>query len=269
MIGLYGDAAPWWQRLPACRACFEGSVGVPTSHSIYSDMARPAPNRSAARGRSESQVSRTPSNRGSGQRKWSPLIESPEEQFEAKKRIVITEATRAFGRKGYEATSLDDVARALNVTKAALYYYFENKQELLFECHLLAMDMGDRAYRQGVAEAAGNGLSKLRGFIVTYVQSLTSELGASAVLQEIRAMQPEHQAVILQRRRDFDHRLRALVDEGVRDGSIRACDPKLVVFWLMGAINGLPRWFDPEGTLSGQEIAEAFIDLLLRGIEPR
>ena len=224
--------------------------------------------RATGRGRRHPKQRAAEPSAASSPRKWSALVESPQQQFEAKKRAVIAEAARAFGRKGYEATSLDDVAGALNVTKAALYYYFENKQELLYECHRLAMDIGDRAYEQGT-RAAGSGLDKLRGFILSYVEALTNELGASAVLQEIRAMRPADQTLILKRRRDFDHRLRSLVEEGVRDGSIRACDPKLTVFWIMGAINGLPRWFDPDGPMSGRAIAEVFIDLLLSGIQPR
>ena len=63
--------------------------------------------------------------------RWNNLVKSPDEQYLLKRQAVIAEAVRAFGRNGYQNTSLDDIAGKLNVTKPALYYYFKSKEELL------------------------------------------------------------------------------------------------------------------------------------------
>jgi TetR/AcrR family transcriptional regulator len=60
-----------------------------------------------------------------------------------------------------------------------------------------------------------------------------------------------------------------MVSDGIADGSIRRCDPKLAVFWFMSAVSSIPRWFDPRGELSGEEIADAFVTFLRHGLEER
>jgi TetR/AcrR family transcriptional regulator len=202
-----------------------------------------------------------------GDRKWSNQLGSAQDQFELKRQAAIAQALRVFGRQGFKSTSLDEIAAALNVTKPALYYYFKDKQELLHECHKLSMDMGDQSLDAGVA-AGGTGLEKILKFVYSYVTALTGELGASSVLDELDALKPEDRRLVIRRRRAFDRRLRALVEEGISDGSVRACDSKIVVFWFMGAIHGIPSWFRSNGEQTGGEIAHKFAELLSRALRP-
>ena len=76
---------------------------------------------------------------------WSNVVVSRDEQFRLKRNALLREAARAFSGRGYHNTSLDDVAAVLGVTKAALYHYVRSKQEILFECHMLSLDLGDEA----------------------------------------------------------------------------------------------------------------------------
>lgn len=198
--------------------------------------------------------------------RWNNLVKSADEQYELKKQAVIAEAIRAFGHNGYQNTSLDDIANRLNVTKPALYYYFKSKNELLYECHQLAMDIGDRAIEHAESQP-GSGLEKLQRLVEYYIDNLTRELSAPAILHEMAAMHPEHRKRILQRRRKFDQRMRRFIEEGIEDGTIEPCNPKLAVFWFMSAINGIPRWFRSDGELSGAEIAKAFVQFLVAGFQ--
>lgn len=200
-----------------------------------------------------------------GDKKWSNLISTPRDQYELKREAAIAQALRAFGRKGFKNTSLGTIAEALNVSKPALYYYFKDKQELLYECHKLSMEVGDKALH-GAISAGGSGLDKILRFVSDYVAALTGELGASAVLDELDELKPDHRRLIEKRRRAFDRSLRSLVDEGIADGSIRPCDSKFIVFWFMGAIHGIPGWFRQDGEQTGVQIAEKFVDLLRSGV---
>ncbi|HLT26739.1 MAG TPA: TetR/AcrR family transcriptional regulator [Zeimonas sp.] len=210
----------------------------------------------------------TAAKRSKARPRWNNLVKSADEQYELKRQAVIAEAIRAFGHKGYQNTSLDDIASRLNVTKPALYYYFKSKKELLYECHNLAMDIGDRAIEY-VESQPGSGLEKLQRLVEYYIDNLTRELSAPAILHEIDAMRPEHRRRILQRRRKFDRLMRGLVEEGIADGTIEPCNPKLAVFWFMSAINGIPRWFRSDGELTGAEIAKAFVQFLVGGLQKR
>jgi AcrR family transcriptional regulator len=207
-----------------------------------------------------------PKKTGSAPKRWNNLVKSQDEQYQLKRQAVIAEASRAFGHRGYQNVSLEDIAKSLNVTKPALYYYFQSKQELLYECHNLSMELGDKALAKAVMTGK-NGLEKLQKFVSIYIQDFASELGASAVLHEYSAMTPNDRRQITTRRREFDRRLRNLIQEGIDDKTIAECDPKLAVFWFMGAITTIPRWYSLDGSLSATEIAEAFVQFLVKGIQ--
>jgi TetR/AcrR family transcriptional regulator len=196
---------------------------------------------------------------------WNATIVDRGEETRRKRRAVIVEAARAFGHRGFHNVSLDEVAVALNVSKPTLYNYVKSKHELLYECYNLALDFGDEVMRDVMAQD-GTGLARLSTFIKRYILMLTEQFGPAAVFYEFYSMRPSDREKIQRRRRGFDKLFRKLVSDGIADGSIAPCDPKLAVFWFMGAVSGITRWFDPKGELSGEEIADAFIAFLKSGI---
>jgi AcrR family transcriptional regulator len=199
---------------------------------------------------------------------WKNAVLNRDEQSSLKRGALVREAARAFSARGYYNTSLDDVAKQLGVTKAALYYYVEGKEEILFECHLISSDLGDQAI--AFAETVeGTGFQRVIALTQRYLELLTSEFGAFAVLTEIDALTPANRKIITTRRDRFDHQFRTYVATGIADGSIRPVDPKLTVFYFMGAVNWMTRWFNPQGTFSSQQIAEQFTDFLAEAIRAR
>lgn len=103
-------------------------------------------------------------------------------------------------------------------------------------------------------------LARLREFVALYIRKMTSELETCVVLTEYYSMTPEHTEAIQRRRRVLDSELRALVQQAMDEGQIAPCDPKLAVFFFMGAINNINRWFTEDGPLAGEQIAQAFAD---------
>lgn len=196
---------------------------------------------------------------------WKNIFHNPDEQFTLKREALLHQAAHAFSLHGYHNTSLDDVASALGVTKPALYYYVRSKQEILVECYNMALDLGDLAIERARSEGH-SGLERLTLVVVGYIELLTSRLSGGTVLREYDALDPGPRKIILARRDAFDRQCRALIEEGIADGSIRAVNPKLTVFFFMGAVNWMTRWYSSEGELAGTEIAQAFADLLARGV---
>ncbi|KDC66175.1 TetR/AcrR family transcriptional regulator [Bordetella bronchiseptica] len=198
--------------------------------------------------------------------KWGADLPSRDEMFQVKRRALIREAGKSFSRLGYHNASLDDVARALHVSKPALYYYVKDKNEILFECHNFALDLGDRAMEEARA-AQATAFGRLREFVFRYVHMINGELGSYAVLTEpaTSLREPERQA-ILKRRRQFDSALRQWVNEAIADGDIADNDPGLVVAFFMGAINQIPLWFNPEGPIPGEQVARIFSNLISCGM---
>jgi AcrR family transcriptional regulator len=196
--------------------------------------------------------------------KWNNAVPSRIEQQAAKRQAVIYEAGRAFRRRGFHNTSLDEVAEALNIAKPTLYSYFSNKQEVLYECLKAAMDLGDVSV--GVAESERTGLKRIERFLRHYIEALTSDFGACAVLNDLFALEPAQQKEIAGRRDRFDKLFRRWVEEGIADGSIRSIDPTLAVACFMGTVNWIPAWFSPAGSKQPMEVAEAFTRVLISGL---
>ena len=192
---------------------------------------------------------------------WKNVAPSRDQLFQLKRTALLKEAARAFSARGYHDTSLDDVAKTLGVTKPALYYYVKNKQEILFECHMRALDLGDDAmeyaYRHG-----STGRERVVLVFRRYIELITSEIGSCAILSELAALEPQNRTVITGRRRDFETKFMELLAEGMEDGSVRQVDPRTTVFFLMGAINWMIHWFRPDGDLKGDIMARHFADLL-------
>lgn len=168
-----------------------------------------------------------------------------------------------FGDKGFHNTTLDDIAAALAVTKPALYRYVQNKHEILYECHRMAVEMAEAVQEHEKT------LDVLRAFVALYIGKMTSELGTCVMLTEYYSMTAEHNELIQQRRRVIDRQLRALVVRAMDEGSIAPCDPKLAVFFFMGAINSVNRWFSDQGPEGSQAIAQAFAEHTIQSLRPR
>lgn len=194
------------------------------------------------------------------------MVASQDEQFRLKRTALLREAARAFNARGFHNTSLDDVAAALGVTKAALYHYISSKQEILYECHMMAYDLGDQALEH-VREHQGTGLEKVGLVVRRFVELYSGEMGRFAVLSEHDSLEPAQRDAVLARRNAFDRALRGLVEQGIADGSIRPLDAKLAVLFFMGAVNWMAtRWFRSDGPLSAGELAAGFEDLFLSAL---
>lgn len=192
---------------------------------------------------------------------WNETVQTRDQQFNLKRTALLKEAARAFSSQGYHATSLDDVAKTLGVTKPALYYYVKNKQEILFECHMLSQDLGDRAFEHAYKNGK-NGREILLSFARKFIESHNSEIGDCAVLVEFQALDPANRKIVAARRDKAQRQMKAIIETGMADGSIRQVDPAMTVFFFMGAVNWMARWFDQSGPKTGAEIAAVFTDLL-------
>jgi len=185
-----------------------------------------------------------------------------EKQFAAKRRAVIRSAGQAFRRRGYHNTSMTQIAETLGLSKAALYYYVMNKEEVLFECHIIAYDAMDEILKDRHEE--GSSLDKLEVLYTKFVTMLTSS-GVS-LLTDVNSLGDENKAIILMRRGKIERKIIRLVKEGQKDGSIREGDARLHVFFLMGGLNWLNAWYDSSGRLKGEKIAAHFALQMRAGI---
>jgi AcrR family transcriptional regulator len=185
-----------------------------------------------------------------------------------KKEAVLQTAVQMFIEKGYRQTSLDDVAKKLKITKPALYYYFHNKEEIYLECYRRGIAMTQQSLER-IHSHRGSGLEKVAGFIHTYTTIIAKDFGLFLVRQDDRELSPEAQAEVRAEKRKIDQSLRAFLQQGVEDGSIRSCNVRLAAFSLAGAIHSLASWFEPGGTLTAEEVGAEFTQTLTQGLANR
>ncbi|WP_158966688.1 TetR/AcrR family transcriptional regulator [Chachezhania sediminis] len=200
--------------------------------------------------------------------KWDGAVASREEVRELKRRAALRVAARIFNEKGYHATSLDEVADVIGVTKTALYYYFKNKEQLLYECIKLSYGCGQRARLESEA-MDGTALDKLSFLYRRFIELLIIERGAYTTMANIRALPEDAQAELLDRRRQLDRYSRMLIEKAISEGSIRPVDVRLTSNFFLGAVNWILRWHTEDDAMSPEEVSEHFLDLFLNGIVKR
>jgi len=193
------------------------------------------------------------------------LFPTKEDVHGIKRQEVLREAAASFNSKGYHGTSLNEIAASLGVTKAALYHYFPNKNALLAACFEHAMEAAFASLERGRREGR-NGRERLILTFAGYVEQLIDELNCCVVLMEEQALEPEDHAKLVRQRDRFERALRALVKEGIEDGSVVPCDAKLTIFVLLGAMNWVPKWFKPSGAWKSDQLTVALSQLFERVI---
>jgi len=179
---------------------------------------------------------------------------------------ILTEAARIFNRLGYHGTTLDDVARALGVSKAALYNHVASKEELLFQCCKVPIEIGLEGIRRAQVEATEPD-EQLRQALAAYIEGITDHLRGSVVILEEGALAPEHAREVKAGREEYERQLRGIIVRGVEADVFVACDPPIVGFALLGAMNWIPKWYRPDGRRSGREIAKILSSYLVRGLQ--
>ncbi|HEX5231264.1 MAG TPA: TetR/AcrR family transcriptional regulator [Bradyrhizobium sp.] len=182
-----------------------------------------------------------------------------------KRQEVLREAAAFFNFKGYHATSLTEIATGLGVTKAALYHYFPNKNSLLAACFEQAMEVAFASLERGRKQGR-NGRDRLVLTISFYVAQLLDELNCCVVLMEEQALEPADRAKLVRQRDRFERALRALVREGIEDGSVVPCDPKLAIFVILGAMNWVAKWFKPSGAWTPAQLTVALGQIFERAL---
>lgn len=178
---------------------------------------------------------------------------------------ILKSAAAAFRRRGYHGASVDEIASALEMTKGNLYYYFKNKEEILFACHEYSLDklltlMDDVQAEQITPEA------KLRKLMLAFVHLILDDLHGTALTLDPEALSPPLLKRVIAKRDRFDHGIRTIIQQGIDQGQFRPGDPKMIEFAMMGAVNWISKWFDPAGAQTSDQIGDAFADYLVGGL---
>src|SRR6201986_1744748 len=186
-----------------------------------------------------------------------------------KRDAVLQTAAQMVLEQGYRRTSMSELAKRLQITKPALYYYFRNKEELLVECYRAGITLIEILLDKALV-SRGTGLDKVKVYIEAYAKSVVlHDFGRCVSMLDENELSSETRKQVRALKRRIDASIRGYIEEGIADKSITPCDPKLASFAMSGAINWIGTWYKPSGPLSGLEIASHFAYLLTEGLRAR
>jgi AcrR family transcriptional regulator len=180
----------------------------------------------------------------------------------SKRRVeILRAAARTFRARGFHAAAMTDIAADLGMTKGNLYYYFRDKEEILYFCqeaslHRMLKTARDVTRRRISADA------KLHELIVEQVRCMLDELHGSGAHLET----PQNDRIV-RKRDEYEAILRGVIAEGVRRGTFRPVDPKLAGLAILGAVNWSARWYRPDAGATPDQIGQTFATMLVRGLK--
>lgn len=180
---------------------------------------------------------------------------------------VLRTAVELFNRRGYDATSMGDLAKELGLTKAAIYHHVDGKEQLLSAALNDALDELEAAVIEAVRpDAEGSAHERLRKVLRRSVEVLIAHQPSVTLLLRVRG-NSEIELAALRRRRWLDEQLAELVQAAVQEGSLRAdLPPPLVSRLLFGMVNSLVEWYQPSGSYDPATVADALTTIAFDGL---
>ena len=186
----------------------------------------------------------------------------------ARRREIDEVASDLFHASGYAATSIRDIARALDMQGASLYAHVASKEDLLWAIVDRAASAFERA--AGAAEAdtaSGDAVERLAALVEAHVEVVTADPRRSSVfVTEWRHLSEPRRAAIAARRDAYEARFRETIRDGVAVGAFAATDPAIAAAFLLTALNGIAAWYRPDGRLGADRVADHYVDLSLRSL---
>ena len=182
-------------------------------------------------------------------------------------RRLLAEATRLFAERGFDRTSVQEIVEAAGVTKGALYHYFGSKDDLLHEVYARVLRMQTQRLEE-IAAAPQPVTERLYRAAEDVVVSSIENLDDTKIFfRSMHQLSPQKQKAVRAERRRYHDLFRSLVEEGVREGALRADPaPDLVVNFFFGSVHHLGTWYRVDGPVPPDRVAAQYADLLLHAV---
>lgn len=184
------------------------------------------------------------------------------------RRLQIEEAaSELFRERGYAATSVRDIAQALNLQGGSLYAHMASKEDVLWSIVTRAADRFNEEVGPIAADATSSPADRLRAMIRAHVGVVTSiQQDAAVFLHEWRFLSADRRALMSARRDAYEAMFRNVISEGSAAGAFRDLDPRLTSMAILSALNGIPTWYSPDGPLTADAVADQHADLFLHAL---
>jgi AcrR family transcriptional regulator len=179
---------------------------------------------------------------------------------------VYRVAAEIMCHKGYEATSMNDIAEAAGLTKAGIYHYIRGKEDLLFGIMMYAMDNVEQGIIAPAREVA-DAEERLRTILERHTKSVTEGVGAiTIVLDEMTALTPAHRRLITARKRAYLDFIRETLKQLAAEGKLRSVNPTIAAFSLLGMILWISRWYRRDGKITPEAALKDYLEIGMNAV---
>lgn len=174
---------------------------------------------------------------------------------------ILTAAAALFHARGFEGTSMKQIAAAAGIQKSSLYHHFPGKQELLFYILAHTVDLAIVGLQE-IARSNRSAAERLRLAVRHHVINLVNDLdNVACFVEEGKALAPQHRETYVAKRDAYERCFRQIIEDGIRSGEFRRTDVRLAGFAVLGMCNWMVRWYHPDGPNTPEEVAGHLGDL--------
>lgn len=179
-----------------------------------------------------------------------------------KKEQIQLSAIRIVNKYGFEQATMEQIAAELNMTKGALYYYFKNKEDLLYQCHQLVLSNALIVLEQ-IAASEERAEQKLQALIHAHINSVIDERDFfNLMLEPSKAFSTEQLAPVLKLRKRYAAIFDEVIAQGMTEGIFQVESPFIARMAILGGMNWIQQWYKEQGALSRDEIEQHFQQLI-------
>ncbi|MDQ0216755.1 AcrR family transcriptional regulator [Oikeobacillus pervagus] len=187
-----------------------------------------------------------------------------EKKLLKKKEEIILSAIKIVNRKGYQGATMEEIAAELLMTKGSLYYYFKNKEDLIFQCHQLVLSNAMEEFQAQLEEPTSYE-ERLRKMIQIHIEYAIEEKETfNMIIKPDETFSTDRLDPLLKIRQDYARYFDEVIQGGIEANEFTIREPKIARMILLGAMNWIQQWYRPEGGMTKEDIQKIYAEYLLK-----
>lgn len=181
-----------------------------------------------------------------------------------RKEQILASAIKIINQRGYERTTMEEIAAELLMTKGSLYYYFKNKSDLMYQCHVFVLSQGSKELENVLLED-GTVEQILRRMISTHIDYVLDEKETNNLFIELRnTFNTDQVKTVIAHRKYYTNPFDRVIEKGIISGEFNVEDPTFVRMMILGATNWTQQWYRPDGEMTKDEVKKKFGDYIVK-----
>jgi AcrR family transcriptional regulator len=181
---------------------------------------------------------------------------------------ILRAAAEVIRRRGYHHTTIEEIAKELDLTRAGIYHYFASKEDILAAICDRGMTSAEKAVEAAI-EGAADPYQQLKSLLERYADVILTEDGVNVALRHIEELPESVRRDLRRRSKRIQRAIAEVLERGVSAGVFNVSETKIAVFGLLGALNWMHIWYRPRGRRSAEEIRELQVKRLMNGVAAR